>query len=295
MSGFWSLFVIVVTIVSMVVYMLLVQVYSQREVGEKEDHVWDEDLREFNNPLPRWWLGLFWITAIFLAAYLVIYPGLGGFAGTSGWTQQAQYDDEVAAAEARYGDIYAAFATVPLERLAGEPDAVMLGRNLFQNHCVTCHGSDARGARGFPNLTDESWLYGGAAAAIEQSILNGRTGVMPALGAALGEAATAQVVAYVLTLAGRDAPAGVDVEAGQQKFLQFCAACHMPAGTGNPALGAPDLTADAWVHGGSAADIRDVITNGRVNQMPPQRDVLSEDRIRALVAYVMSLGRDVAD
>lgn len=290
MTAFWSLFIIVITAGSMVLYMLLVNVYSKRDVGEKEDHVWDEDLREYNNPLPRWWLGLFWITAIFLVVYLVVFPGMGGFKGTSNWTQYSQYDAEVAAAEERYGDIFAAFADVPLEELVNEPEAVRLGQNLFQNNCTTCHGSDARGARGFPNLTDPSWLYGGAAAAVEQSISNGRVGVMPAQAAVLGEDGVNNVTGYVLTLAGREAPAGADIEAGKQKYQQVCIACHGPTGTGNPALGAPDLTADLWVHGGSEADIRDVIANGRVNQMPAQRDLLSEDRIRTLVAYVMSLG-----
>jgi len=290
MTAFWSLFIIIITAVSMVIYMLILNVYSQRDVGEKEDHVWDEDLRENNNPLPRWWLGLFWITAVFLVVYLVVYPGMGDFKGTSDWTQVSQYDAEVVAAEERYGDIYAAYAAVPLENLAADPAAVKLGQNLFNNYCVTCHGSDGRGAKGFPNLTDGSWLYGGSAAAIEQTIANGRIGVMPALGAAIGAEGTEQVLGYVMNLAGRDAPAGVDVTAGQQKFVQFCSACHMPTGTGNPALGAPDLTANEWVHGGSEADIRDVIMTGRVNQMPAQRDLLTADRIRTLVAYVMSLG-----
>ncbi|MFQ5635363.1 MAG: cytochrome-c oxidase, cbb3-type subunit III [Gammaproteobacteria bacterium] len=295
MTEFWSLFIIILTAGSTLVYLLIVNVYSKRDVGEKEDHVWDEDLREFNNPLPRWWLGLFWVTAVFLVVYLIVFPGLGSFGGTSGWSQQAQYDAELASAEDRYGNIYAAFTDVPLEELVDIPEAVKLGKNLFQNSCVTCHGSDARGARGFPNLTDSSWLYGGSAAAIEQTITNGRNGVMPALGAAMGEELTEQVVGYVLTLAGRDAPAGIDVAAGQQKFLQLCSACHMPTGTGNPLLGAPDLTADAWVHGGSVDDIRDVITAGRINQMPAQRDLLTRDRIRALVAYVMSLSAGSAN
>lgn len=290
MSGFWSWFMIGITLVSLIVCMLLVTVYTKGELGEASDHVWDEDLREFNNPLPSWWVGLFWITAIFLVVYLIVYPGMGTFKGTSGWTQYSQYDDEVAAAEARYAGIYASFADVPLDELVDEPDAVKLGQNLFLNNCTTCHGSDARGAKGFPNLTDSSWLYGGTAAAIELSIANGRTGVMPALGAALGEEGTDQVVGYVLTLSGRAAPEGVDTAAGQQKFVQFCSACHMPNGVGNPALGAPDLTADIWVHGGNFEDIRDVIILGRVNQMPAQRDLLNAERIRTLVAYVMSLG-----
>jgi len=291
MTTFWSLFIIIITGASVILCMLLVNVFSKRDVGEKEDHVWDEDLRENNNPLPRWWLYLFWLSAIFLVIYLVIYPGMGSFKGTQGWSQVAQYEAEVAAAEERYGDIYAQFADIPLGDLVNQPEAVQLGQNLFQNNCAQCHGSDGRGAKSFPNLTDASWMYGGSPEQIEFSITNGRIGAMPAQGAILGEEGADQVTAYVLTLAGREPPAGVDVEAGKQRFNQVCFACHTMAGTGNPALGAPDLTMDLWVHGGSEAEIRDVIVNGRVNQMPAQRDLLSKDRIRTLVAYVMSLSQ----
>lgn len=290
MTPFWSWFIIVVTGASTIGYLWILVANSRADVTEKEDHVWDEDLREFNNPLPRWWLYLFWITAFWLVAYLIIYPGMGGFKGTSGWTQVAQYEQEVATAEERYGNIFAAFADVPLEDLVNQPEAVKLGQNLFLNNCTTCHGSDARGAVSFPNLTDASWLYGSSAAAIQQTIVNGRIGVMPPQVAILGADGIENMVGYVLTLAGREPQAGADVEAGRQKYMQVCIACHGPTGTGNPVLGAPDLTADLWVHGGSAADIRDVLTNGRVNQMPAQRDLLTEDRIRTLVAYVMSLG-----
>ena len=289
MTAFWSLFIIIITAVSVVLYMLIVNVFSKREVGEKDDHVWDEDLREYNNPLPRWWLGLFWLSAIFLVVYLIIYPGMGGFEGTQGWSQINQYDAEVAAAEERYGDIFAAFDDIPLEELANNPEAVKLGQNLFQNNCAQCHGSDGRGATGFPNLTDASWLYGGSASAIQTSIVNGRMGVMPAQAAVLGDDLD-NVVGYVMALSGREAPAGADVQAGKQRYEQVCFACHQMTGNGNPALGAPDLTADLWVHGGTEADIRDVLANGRINQMPAQRDLLTEERIRTLVAYVMSLG-----
>ncbi|MBT8445198.1 MAG: cytochrome-c oxidase, cbb3-type subunit III [Gammaproteobacteria bacterium] len=289
MTAFWSLFIIIITAVSIVVYMLIVNVYSQREVGEKEDHVWDEDLREYNNPLPRWWLGMFWISAIFLVVYLIIYPGMGGFEGTQGWTQQNQYEAEMAAAEKRYGDIYAAFGDVPIDELAKDPEAVKLGQNLFQNYCAQCHGSDGRGAKGFPNLTDASWLYGGSASSIQTTIVNGRMGVMPAQAAVLGDDLD-DVVGYVMALSGREAPAGADLQVGKQRFEQVCFACHQMNGKGNPALGAPDLTADLWVHGGTEADIRDVLVNGRINQMPAQGDLLTEDRIRMLVAYVMSMG-----
>lgn len=296
MSGFWNVFVIVLVVLQIVGAFWLLQslMSAPKDKGEADttEHTWDGDLKEYNNPLPRWWLWLFWLTGFWMIGYLIYYPGFGNFAGTSGWTQQKEYQQELADAEARYGDIYAAFAGMSLADMANDPDAVRLGRNLYLNNCATCHGSDGRGAIGFPNLTDGAWLYGGSPETIQQTISNGRTGVMPALGAALGEPGTAEVVAYVRSLSGQGNAAADTVAAGQQKYMQYCIACHGPQGKGMQALGAPDLTDDAWLHGSSAAAISDVITNGRLNQMPAQSALLSEDRIRTLVAYVLSLGED---
>jgi cytochrome c oxidase cbb3-type subunit 3 len=300
MSGFWSLFVVILTVFGVVSSVWLLQVYSKRRVDEGGDtdttgHVWDENLREYNKPLPMWWLGLFWITVIFTVVYLAIYPGMGNFAGLTGWTQGGQYEQELQAAEERYGDIYGAFAGVPLTEMATDPDAVRLGRNLYLNYCTTCHGSDGRGAVGFPNLTDGAWLYGDAPEVVQQSISNGRIGVMPALGAAVGEQGVDEITAYVLSLSGRGDASEATLAAGQEKFVQFCSACHGPTGVGVQALGGPNLTDESWLHGGSEAAIRDVILNGRVNQMPAQSKLLTEDRIRTLVAYVISLGSGAGD
>ena len=294
MSSFWTAFVIVLVLANVIGALWLLQVFTKQKktdagAGGTTGHRWDGDLVEGNNPLPRWWLGLFWITAIFLVAYLVIYPGLGGLAGTLGWTQTRQYDDEVLAAEKKFGAVYQAFASVPLVELPRNPDAVRIGRNLFLNNCATCHGSDARGAKDFPNLTDNAWLYGGDPETIRQTITNGRTGVMPALGAALGPQGLDEVVGYVMSLSGRDSAGQETRAAGQQKFLQFCAACHGATAEGTAALGAPNLRDDDWLHGGTEADIRDVIQNGRINTMPAQGPRLGDDRIRTLVAYVLSL------
>jgi len=289
MSGFWSAFIIVLVVGNVIGCLWLLLANRQRPVRDDgkpgtTGHVWDGDLQEYDNPLPRWWFGLFWVTVFFAAGYLAFYPGLGNFPGLSGWTQTGQYDQEVAAAEQRYADIYAGYADVPLADLSRDPDALRLGRNLFMNHCAACHSSDARGARGFPNLTDDDWLAGGAPEQIQATITNGRTGVMPALGAVLGDQLD-DVVAYVRGLSSGQ----VASETGRQKFLQVGAACHGPAATGNQLLGAPNLTDEIWLHGSSPDDIRDVVTNGRVNRMPAQRDLLGEDRIRVLVAYVLSL------
>jgi cytochrome c oxidase cbb3-type subunit 3 len=295
MSGFWSGFIVVLLAVQVIgaLWMLTVFTRARRpEEGETTGHTWDGDLREFNNPLPRWWLILFWATAVFTIVYLVIYPGLGSFPGVTGWSQTAQYEREVAAAEERYGDVFAAFADMAIADMARDPDAIRLGRNLYLNNCATCHGSDARGATGFPNLTDGEWLYGGSADAILQSIVNGRIGVMPALGTALGDDGTDAVVEYLLSLSGRSAADGDTLGTGRQKYMQFCSACHGPTGQGMPALGAPNLANDVWLHGGTPEAIRAIIVNGRQNQMPAQKDLLSEARIRVLAAYVISLGAE---
>lgn len=323
MSGFWNIWVWVLTIGNVIGCMWLLQAFTQRRKdAQKEDttgHSWDGDLKEYNNPLPRWWLTLFWLTAVFMIVYLLIFPGLGGFAGMGGWSQKSQYDAEVANAEKRFGNVYAAFAGVAVPDLATNPDAIRLGRNIFLNRCATCHGSDGRGARGFPNLADSHWLWGNAPETITATITSGRTGVMPALGPVLGDQGVDEVIAYIRALptlpapqaadaAGTDAAAAdadeVDddegdddsepldpkVAAGQQKFLTYCIACHGSDGKGNQALGAPNLTDEDWLHGSADADIRDVIMKGRVNQMPAQQDALSADRIHVLAGYVLSLG-----
>lgn len=320
MSAFWNVFVWVLTLGTLVGCMWLLQAMTTRRTtpGPVEDttgHRWDGDLEEFNNPLPRWWLWLFWITAVFMVAYLVWYPGLGTFAGVGGWNQRQQYEAEVAKAEQRYGNVFAAFAQTPVAELVSNPEALRVGRNLFLNNCAGCHGSDGGGARGYPNLTDGAWLYGGTPEAVTQTITEGRTGIMPALGAALGDQGIEEVIAYLRALPklpaqapatpaaaytpGEPAPAPAataaaapldpKVAAGQQKFMTFCIACHGMDAKGNQALGAPDLTDDDWLHGSTDERLRDVILNGRMNQMPAHRDLLTPDRIHVLAAYVLSL------
>jgi cytochrome c oxidase cbb3-type subunit 3 len=297
MSGFWNAWVWILTLGTLVGCLWLLQQFTRAPKSGKHEttgHSWDGDLREYNNPLPRWWLTLFWITGVFMAAYLLVFPGLGNFAGLGGWTQKGQYEAEMAAAEQRFGNVYAAFAARPAGDLVHDAAAVRLGRNLFLNRCATCHGSDGGGAKGFPNLTDAAWLWGGSPEAIAQTISGGRTGVMPALGAALGPAGVDEVIAYLRSIGPAAAAAGDGdraalAAAGRQKFVTFCSACHGPEARGNPALGAPNLTDADWLHGAGDADIRDVIDKGRVNQMPAQQDVLTPERIHVLSAYVLSL------
>jgi cytochrome c oxidase cbb3-type subunit III len=254
--------------------------------GEVGDHLWDGDLQERNNPLPRWWLILFFITIGFCLVYFLLYPALGQFRGILGWSTEQQYQQEMQRAERQYAPVYAAFAGRSVLELSTDPRALALGHSLFANNCINCHGSDGRGGPGFPNLTDNNWLYGGTPETIVQSITHGRAGVMPPLGAALGPEGVAEVIAYVLSLSGRPAPAD-EVAAGKARFV-LCATCHGADGKGNQAIGAPDLTVDIWQYGGSPAALRRTITEGRQGRMPAQQ-WLGDDRIRLLAAYVYSL------
>jgi cytochrome c oxidase cbb3-type subunit III len=252
--------------------------------GEIKDHVWDGDLRERNNPMPRWWLILFFLTIGFAFLYFLLYPGVGR--GLLGWSEDRQYREEMQRAQQQYARVYAAFAGRSVADLARDPKALALGHSLFANTCINCHGSDARGGPGFPDLTDHHWLHGGDPQSIVQSITFGREGVMPPLGAVLGEQGVDEVVAYVLSLSGRPAPAD-KVAAGKARFV-LCAACHGADGKGNQTIGAPNLTDDVWLYGGSPATIRKTIMEGRHGKMPAHQ-WLGEDRIRVLAAYVYSL------
>jgi cytochrome c oxidase cbb3-type subunit 3 len=292
-SEFWSWFIIVLTLGGiaacfMLIKWMTVKVEPGKEV-ETMGHVWDEDLQEYNNPLPKWWLNMFYITLVFGIIYLILYPGLGTFAGVLGWTQTGQWEEEIRDADARFGPIYQQYASVDLEALSRDPEANAIGQRLFLNYCATCHGSDAGGTYGFPNLGDDDWLYGGEPETIKESILKGRNGVMPVLAAGLGgDEGVDQVAAYVLSLSGRK----VDQElaaAGKTKFETVCAACHMPDGSGNQALGAPRLNDRIWLYGGSAGTVKATILNGRNGVMPAHGDFLGEDKVHLLAAYIYSL------
>jgi cytochrome c oxidase cbb3-type subunit 3 len=291
-SNVVSLVVIVVTLANIAGCMWLLWILRKgRQPGEADTtgHVWDGDLREWNNPLPRWWLWLFVLTVIFSLVYVVLYPGLGSFAGTLGWSQQSQHEAQAEANEARIRATLAPFENQPVAVLATDADALRVGRNLFVNNCATCHGSDGRGAPGFPNLADRDWLWGGSPEAIVETIANGRTGVMTPWGDALGRQGVEDVLAYVLNLSGRKVPAG-NVARGKVKFEQTCVACHGADGRGNQQLGAPDLTDSVWLHGGAIDTIRQTIVNGRQGQMPAHTDLLGDTRVKLLAAYVLSLG-----
>jgi cytochrome c oxidase cbb3-type subunit 3 len=291
----WTLFVAILTIANILAcFWLLWWTRKRRDDGGSKEsatsttgHVWDGDLVEYNKPLPKWWLNLFYATIVFALGYLVFYPGLGGYAGTSGWSSNAQHDAEVAAAEAKIAPLFARFASVPLDQLAQDADAVALGRSVYANNCAQCHGADARGAKGFPNLTDADWLWGGTADAVLATIVHGRNAVMPPWGAALGDQGVAEVTAYVQSLSGVQADPAL-AGAGQAKFTMFCASCHGTEGKGNVALGAPNLTDDVWLYGKDPATIADTIRNGRNGVMPAWGPIIGNDRARLAAAFVLS-------
>lgn len=295
MTAGHSVFIIVLTVANIAGALWLLW-WTRRSPGEASStdhttgHVWDGDLYELNNPLPRWWLWLFIITVIFGGVYLILYPGLGSYLGTLHWSSKGEHAAQSQLNAARIEQALAPFASRAAGELASDPAALNVGRNLFLNNCATCHGSDAGGAPGFPNLTDQDWLWGGDPDTVVATISNGRTGVMPPWGEALGARGVEDVLAYVLSLSGRKLVAG-DTRAGAQKFQQLCAACHGADARGNAALGAPNLTDGIWLHGGSLAAIRATIENGRIGTMPAHAPRLGETRVKLLAAYVLSLGR----
>ena len=296
-SDFWSWFIIAISLGGIVWILILLQVNlknksSDGEIGKPTGHVWDGDLQELNNPLPRWWLYMFYITIIFAVVYLVLYPGLGSYKGLLNWTQLGEYQAEVDAAEKKHAPLYDGFLAKDVATLAEDDKAMKTGERLFVNYCSVCHGSDARGARGFPNLRDNDWLYGGSPDAIKASIMHGRSGFMPAWEVPLGgEAGVADAAQYVMQLAGRQ----VDEESaqrGEEKFNLFCTGCHMPGGTGNVALGAPNLTNNVWLYGGSPKAIKRTIAKGRSGTMPPHAEFLGDAKVHVLAAYIYSLSHE---
>jgi cytochrome c oxidase cbb3-type subunit 3 len=256
--------------------------------GADTGHVWDKDLREYNNPLPRWWLWLFYITIVFSVIYLALYPGLGSFTGIKGWTQAGQYVQQRAEADARAAAYLAPFAAMTVPQLAADAKAMATARNLFQVNCAQCHGSDGGGAKGFPNLSDKQWQWGGDPDTVVQTIMAGRVAAMPPWGQVLGAQGVDQVVAYVRQLSGQQADATL-AAAGKTQFETVCAACHGVDGKGNPLLGAPNLTDDVWLYGGDAATIKLAVENGRNGQMPAFGERLGAERVRLLAAYALRL------
>ena len=304
-SSGWSIYIAAATILGLVACLALLMIASKtkaatldksadKSAGNSADnstgHVWDVDLKELNNPLPRWWMVLFVITIVFSAIYLALYPGLGSAAGSLKWTSANEYQAEQAEAAAAMAPVYAKFAAMPAPELVKETQAMGIGERLFINNCAACHGSDAKGSKGFPNLTDSDWLYGGSPEKIVETITHGRQGVMPPMAAAVGSAADVVNVAnYVLSLSGSPHNP-IAAAAGRARFA-VCAACHGADGKGNQALGAPNLTDKIWLHGWGEDAIVAMVNNGKTNVMPAQEKRLTAEQIHVLGAYVWSLSQ----
>ncbi len=293
-SNFWSGYVAIITIVSILACLLLLWFSGKAKAMTANDnttgHVWDGDLREMNNPLPRWWVWLFILTIIFAGVYLALYPGLGSSTGTLGWTSLGEHQAELDKAQKELAPLYAKFSAMKPDELSKDANAMGIGERLFMNNCSQCHGSDARGSKGFPNLTDGDWLYGGTPEKITETITAGRIGNMPPMAAAVGSSDDVKNVAnYVLSLSGSPHDS-LRASLGKAKF-GACAACHGIDGKGNPALGAPNLTDDIWLHGWGEGAIVSMINNGKVNQMPAQADKLSAAQIQVLASYVWGLSQ----
>ena len=294
MSAGWSLYVAIFTVANILACLWLLW-WTRRKrdghaEGETTGHVWDGDLVEGNKPMPRWWINLFYITVFWGLAYLLWYPGLGAFAGVGGWSSRQKHEDDVAAAQAKLEPILARYRGEPVAALAANADAVELGRSVFANNCATCHGSDARGARGFPNLTDADWQWGGEPDTVLATVLNGRQAAMPPFGPVLGEDGVKATAAYVQSLSGQPVDPAL-ASAGGAHYQALCIACHGPEGRGNPLLGAPNLTDGTWLYGGGAATIAETIAGGRSGQMPAHAPLIGEDRARLAAAWVLAQQR----
>jgi cytochrome c oxidase cbb3-type subunit 3 len=291
MSLGWSIFIIVIVVINMAGAAWLLWWTSRRRGNEAETtgHVWDGDLSEYNKPLPKWWINLFWLTIVFGVAYLAWYPGMGHFAGAGGWSSRGQLEAEQAEAEKKLAASFQRFEGQPIDVIAKDGFALETGRRIYANNCAMCHGSDARGAKGYPNLTDSTWLWGSSADAVLASVLEGRQAAMPALGGVLGsEQAITEAAVYVQSLSGMAVDPAL-AGAGAKHFAGVCAACHGADGKGNQALGAPNLTDGDWLYGSAIDDIRATIRGGRNGQMPAHRAIIGETRSRLVAAYVYSL------
>jgi cytochrome c oxidase cbb3-type subunit 3 len=294
-GSFWSSYVAIISLAGILACLVLLWVTARKKsVGHADNttgHVWDEDLREMNNPLPLWWVGLFVITIIFGLSYLFLYPGLGAYTGSKAWSSQAEYDTEMREANVALQPLYARFDAMTVQDVAKDPQAHAIGERLFMNNCAQCHGSDAQGSKGYPNLTDSDWLHGGSPEKIKESIRLGRVGNMPPMAAAVGTPDDIRNVAqYVMSLSGSPHDS-LKAGFGKPKF-SACAACHGVDGKGMAAVGAPNLTDKVWLHGWGEEGIVAMVNKGKQNIMPAQQDRLSPSQIHVLTSYVWSFSNN---
>jgi cytochrome c oxidase cbb3-type subunit 3 len=291
-SDFWNLYVIVIVVGSILAcaILLIIQGKATFTPGKTMGHVWDETLEEYNNPMPKWWSWLFVITVVFAFVYLALYPGLGNFKGMLGWTSGGQHKAEVDKMDAVVKPMFDKYLAMDVKAVAGDKQAKEMGKRLYDTYCMQCHGADARGAKGFPNLTDGDWLYGGEPDQIKETIANGRMGVMPPH-EQLGADTIKDLANFVRSLSGLPNDS-VRAAKGKEAFTSAgCVGCHGPEGTGMHAVGAPNLTDKVWLYGSSEATITETITKGRQNQMPAWKEFLGDAKVHLLTAYVVSVSQ----
>ncbi|WP_454994024.1 cytochrome-c oxidase, cbb3-type subunit III [Cardiobacterium hominis] len=312
-----SIFIAAVTILHILGYIGLVywtthiKAGGDAKEGEVIDHTWDGDLKEMNNPMPGWWLSLFYLMIAFAIAYLFLYPGV--YKGSKGWTQLTQYQQESRRVDARSAEYFRHYAGKSVEDLAKDTDALAIGRRIFLQNCAVCHASDAGGTPGnYPNLTDKDWIWGGTPENIINTITNGRTGAMPAGGALIsvtpGQAPSAEdqqkledVSNYILALGGYEHDQAL-AEKGKELYGTSCVACHGPDGKGNPVIGGINLADQTWLYAEDSEDpaalktfIQNQIQHPRNNVMPAWKDILGEAKIKVVAAYVYSLSQDESE
>lgn len=299
MTTFWSLWIIVLTssCIILVTWVLLANRRAAVHPGLDPDdkttgHVYD-GIVEYNNPLPRWWFVMFILSIVFAAVYLVLYPGMGSWKGTLGWTSVGELQADQEAGKASYASSYDVYKNMPIPELAKNEEAMNMGFRLFANNCSVCHGADGGGNYGFPNLMDSDWLHGGSPEKILETITKGRIAAMPAWGPSLGEEKVLQVAEYVLKISGNEHDAA-QAELGAKVFAENCVACHGADAKGQYATGAPNLTDKTWLYEGTRENIRQTIRNGRNNQMPAQEHTLLPEKIHLLAAYVYHLSNNAA-
>lgn len=300
LSGGWGYYI--ATVVLLGIAWCLWLLFSQRKwltkrtpgIVEDTGHVWDGDLRELNNPVPRWWTYMYIIMCVFGLGYLVLYPGLGAYQGALGYTSALEVKEDQQKQNAEVQPVYARFAAMDIPAIAADPEARVIGQRLFLNNCAQCHGSDARGAVSFPNLAEGDSIYGRTPEALQTSISKGRNGVMPPMGANINAKTAGEIAQYVRSLSGL-AHDQIRIINGKREYLNNCVACHGADGKGNKAIGAPNLTDDVWLYGSSEATIVHSILNGRNNRMPAQEHLLTPEQVRLLTAWVWGLsgGQDM--
>jgi len=292
MSSFWSMWIIILTTITIVgiTWILFANRKREQQPADKTTGHEYDGIQEYDNPLPAWWFYMFVITIVWGIGYLVLYPGMGNFPGILGWTQLDQHSREVAAADDKFRAMRDRYLALPVEEIAEDPVVRKMGMRMFANNCAQCHGADAKGSYGFPNLTDDDWIYGGDAATIKATLVNGRQAAMPAWGSILGDQGIAETTQYVLALNGRDTDSTM-AAAGEKHFQTYCVACHGADAKGNPALGSPNLANGIWLYGGTEEQISHSLRAGRNGVMPAFKDTLSEDKIHILAAYVYGLNQ----